>query len=172
MAPVPPFKTTDDTPPPRVTRTVRKPGAAPPIPPKVTTEDVRSEYDDSSKEYKAGKFKVPAEQFHSLVGMGLATIGAPRTGMSLIKNAEAIGIEWDKLSRTNPAVRKMLERLTTGGGWGGVLMAYGAVGMVAVEESGILRKIPFLKRLFPQPPEPEDVPRDDFGNPVNLGRTA
>lgn len=142
---------------------VRKPGANNSTPPK--TEDVKEAFEDASKPYKPGKFKEPISQLYTVAGLMLSPI-APRTGMAFVENSDDIAEEWDKLSRTNSKVKRALDRLVTGGGWGGILLAHGAIGMVAIQESGLLSKVPFLKNLFPAPPEPEAPPSDDFGNPL------
>lgn len=144
---------------PRVTTV--KPGAN--TRPKV--EDVKESFDDAAKPYRAGKYKEPMSQIYSVAGMMLAPI-APQTAMAFIENADAVAEEWDKMSRTNPKVKRVLDKLVTGGGWGGLLLAHGAIGMVAVQESGILSKIPFLKTLFAGKAAPEAPPTDDFGNPL------
>lgn len=149
---------------PRVTprvQPVRKPGANPP--PKI--EDVKEVFDDTTKPYRAGKYKEPISQLYAVAGLMLSPI-APKTGMAFVENSDKVAEEWDKLSRTNPKVKKVLDKLVTGGGWGGLLLAHSAIGMVAVQESGLLSKVPFLKTLFPKSPEPEAPPTDDLGNPL------
>lgn len=153
------------TPPPRVMpkvdQNVRRPGSNPP--PKV--DEVNDAAQDASKPYRPGKYKEPVSQFYVVIGMACAPL-APRTGMAFVENADSVAEEWDKLARTNPKVKRALDRFVTGGGWGGLLLAHGAIGMVAVQETGLLSKVPFLKRFFPTLPDPEPPAADDFGNPL------
>jgi hypothetical protein len=148
---------------------VRRPGAGP-TKPQVSNEapPPRSEPTDS---YRAGKFKEPIEQMYGVFGLGLAPF-LPRTGMAVLENAEQLATTWDQAARTNPAIKRILDKMISGGGWGAILMAHAPIGMIAVQESGIISKIPFLSRLFPKPQddEPETPETDDFGNPIPFNR--
>lgn len=148
---------------PRV-QTIRKPGSSTaPVSPKI--EDMEPE--KPAAEYKPGKYKEPVEMVHTGVGLALVKI-APQTGMRLIEDAEKIAIEWDKLSRVNPKVKKFLDKAFTTGAWSTLLMAYSTVGISAVQESGVLSKIPGLKKFFPKlgQNDNESVVADEFGNPL------
>jgi hypothetical protein len=102
-----------------------------------------------------------------MVGVLISPI-APETGLAFVEQAEPVAIAWDKMARQNPRVKSILDRMLTGGGWTGVLMAYSGIGAMAVKESGLLAKVPYLKRFFSQSKMDDErqSTTDDFGNPL------
>lgn len=70
-----------------------------------------------------GQLQSSVEQFYLFIAMGISMVD-PYDGMVIGNKAPDLAKAWVDLARTNPKVRKMLQRMTTGSGTGAIVMAH------------------------------------------------
>jgi hypothetical protein len=96
--------------------------------------------------YRPGKFNAPVKSFYN--GVAKATKNYdPLLGGMIAGQAEVCAKEWDKLARTNPAVKKALEFVTGLSGKAGLLGAHLPIILYMADKVGLLDKNPLFKAL-------------------------
>ena len=93
------------------------------------------------------------------VGMGIGFF--PPTvadGMVIASEAGNLAESWRPLIEKDPQVRKMWEKITTGSGWGMVIMTHAGIGMAIAQNHGF--KLPGMPQA-PQAPQSYEVTTDE-----------
>lgn len=76
-------------------------------------------------------------QMYGFLGMGVAMFD-PFAGMTITSDAEKLAASWIVLANSNPKVKKFLQKATTGGGIGAVLIAHAMVAVPIALHHGVL----------------------------------
>jgi hypothetical protein len=58
-------------------------------------------------------------------------------GIALAQGADSLAHSWIVLAQTDPKVRKFLQKVTTGSGWGAVILAHALVAMPIVQHHNL-----------------------------------
>jgi hypothetical protein len=59
-------------------------------------------------------------------------------GMALANGADSLAHSWIVLAQTDPKVRKFLQRITTGSGWGAVILAHTIVALPIIQHHNLI----------------------------------
>lgn len=84
-------------------------------------------------------------------GLGAALSFAPATtkdGFAVAGNATTLAESWRPLIMKDPKIRKMWEKITTGSGWGAVILSHGMVAMAIASNHGVT--LPGIRQDAPQ----------------------
>lgn len=75
---------------------------------------------------------------HRNIGMGLSFVpNMSLDGMAVASEASKLAESWRPLIEKDPKIRKAWERITTGSGWGTVMLAYGGIGLTIASHHGL-----------------------------------
>lgn len=117
-----------------------------------------------------------------LVSMGTAVAMADQTcGLSIVAQGPEVASALDALARDNTSVRRGLEKLLTGGAWGGVFLAVSPVLSTVLAHHrvlpeqyarllGIEPKPPKKSPKSPESPSPEVI--ESLGDVVTVGTVS
>lgn len=89
------------------------------------------------------------------VGIGLAFVPSMALdGMVVAGEADKLAESWRPLIEKDPKIRKAWERITTGSGWGTVIMAHAGIGLQIASHHGV--KLPGVTKAPTAPPQSPD----------------
>lgn len=91
-------------------------------------------------EFTRAEKKLQEEVAELYVLMGTMLV-APVDGLAgrlIVKGADDLAEQWVRLARTQPSVRRVLNRLVEAGGWTGVLMAHAMIAVPVLANRGLL----------------------------------
>lgn len=101
--------------------------------------------------YRAGKYVKPMQEFYGFAALGLAPFD-PTCAQALMQSAESCAKAWDNAARTNTAIRRMLESLTTGTAYSQLIAAHLPI-VIAVLSHHKPEMVPEMFRVSPNESE-------------------
>lgn len=81
---------------------------------------------------------------------GMLSIVEPFDGAVVSHNATRLAKALDGIAKDNPSVHRALSALTASGGWGGVMIAVGSIGLPIAAHHGIIPQSPVIDVLTPK----------------------
>lgn len=112
-------------------------------PPVRCSEHKRNKSSGIGKRTSSGNMKAleaaVADMYRALA-MGVTMLDT-FDGMAIAQGAESLAHSWIVLAETDPKVKKFLVKVTTGSGWGAVIVAHALVALPIIEHHDMMPKI-------------------------------